>query len=91
VLGSGDSNLAKLSGIATAYRFIGDRRSVAPLVEMMFDADMTTISRAFVAAALGGIADKSIEPWNSRLAEGTNYRAAVDTLTNGTTGVLDIL
>lgn len=49
------------------------------------------LAQAFVAAALGGIGDKDMLPWNTPLAEDINYRARVDTLTNGRTGVLDIL
>jgi hypothetical protein len=30
-------------------------------------------------------------PWNMPLSRDCNYAAAVDTLTNGVTGVLDIL
>ena len=47
--------------------------------------------RAFAAVALGGIADKEDLPWNSKIGSNTNYRAAVETLTNRQTGVLDIL
>ncbi len=92
ILSTGAQNVAKMSAVATAYRFIGDRRAVKPLIEMMFDeSKLTKISRAFVAAALGGIADKELFPWNAKIAIGCNYRAAVSTLTNGQTGILDIL
>jgi hypothetical protein len=57
----------------------------------MFDPSITEVSRAFAAAALGGIADKEALPWNSKLAVGLNYRAAVETLTSQSSGVLDIL
>lgn len=88
---SGESNLARLAGIATAFRLVGDRRAIEPLVRMMFARDTTTTSRAFVAAALGGVCDKDLLPWNEPFAAGCNYAAVVTTLTNGTTGVLDIL
>ena len=92
LISTGAQNLAKMSAIASAYRFIGDRRAVEPLIEMMFDhRNLTKISRAFIAASLGGIADKELFPWNAKIAIGTNYGAAVSTLTNGMTGVLDIL
>ncbi|MHC5064295.1 MAG: HEAT repeat domain-containing protein [Planctomycetota bacterium] len=92
ILSTGAQNVAKMSAVATAYRFIGDKRAVKPLIEMMFDErKLTKISRAFVAAALGGIADKELFPWNAKIAIGCNYRAAVSTLTNGQTGILDIL
>jgi HEAT repeat protein len=88
---SGESNLARLAGIATAFRFVGDRRAIEPLVRMMFARDTTTTSRAFVAAALGGICDKDMLPWSEPFSAGCNYAAVVPTLTNGVTGILDIL
>ncbi|MCA8949437.1 MAG: HEAT repeat domain-containing protein, partial [Planctomycetes bacterium] len=84
-------NLAKLSAIASALGFIGDQRSVAPLKNMLIDSNLSQLSRAFAAVALGGIADKELLPWNSKIAVNTNYRAAVETLTNRTSGILDIL
>jgi len=87
----GDSNLAKMSAIASALGFIGDRRTIDPLVEMLFDENLTDLSRAFAAVALGGVADKESLPWNSKIGVDMNYRAAVETLTNGSVGILDIL
>lgn len=84
-------SLAVLSAIAIAVGQIGDRRSIEPLVEMTQDKDITKLARAFVAAALGGVGDKDKLPWNVPLTVDCNYAASVDTLTNGTTGVLDIL
>ena len=43
------------------------------------------------AVALGGVADKEPLPWNSKIAVNLNYRAAVDTRTNGSSGIWDIL
>ncbi|MHC4513035.1 MAG: hypothetical protein ACYS5W_04975, partial [Planctomycetota bacterium] len=63
-----------------------------PLLRYLFDDDMTKLSRAFVAAALGSIADKEPLPFNSRYAFHGNYRASVETLTNAVgTGILDLL
>ncbi|KAA3608034.1 MAG: HEAT repeat domain-containing protein [Planctomycetota bacterium] len=93
----GDSDgppaLAVLSATATALGFIGDQRSVRPLVDMLQNDEVTPLGRAFAAVALGIVADKELLPWNSKIAEDLNYRAAVDTLTdpNGSTGILDIL
>ena len=84
-------NVAKLSAVASALGFIGDRRTVQPLVSMLFNEQVTDLARAFSAVALGGIADKEDLPWNSKVAVDMNYRAAVETLTNGLSGVLDIL
>ena len=71
--------------------FIGDRNSIPPLIGLLQDEAMPDLSRAFAAAALGGVADKEKLPWNSKLARGLNYRAAVETLTQSGSGILDIL
>ncbi|MEE2887128.1 MAG: HEAT repeat domain-containing protein, partial [Planctomycetota bacterium] len=86
-----ETNLAKLSAIASALSFIGDRRTIQPLKKMLFDDNLTPLSRAFAAVALGGVADKEPLPWNSKIARNMNYRGAVETLTQSGTGVLDIL
>ena len=49
------------------------------------------LGRAFVAAALGGVGDKDPLPWHLPLSVDANYSSPVDTLTNGATGILDIL
>jgi HEAT repeat protein len=87
----GEPNLAKLSAIASALGFIGDSRTIAPLKKMLFDDKLQELSRAFAAVALGGVADKEALPWNSKIGSNINYRAAVETLTNRQTGILDIL
>jgi HEAT repeat protein len=87
----GEVNLAKMAAIAGALSFIGDRTTVAPLREMLFDDQLTPMTRAFAAVALGGVADQSSLPWNYKIACNLNYRAAVETLTQSGTGVLDIL
>ncbi|MGE0141868.1 MAG: hypothetical protein AB7I19_01500 [Planctomycetota bacterium] len=88
---SGAPDLARMSAIASALGFIGDRRSIDPLVKLLFDTKLTNLSRAFAAVALGGIADKELLPWNSKIAVNMNYRASVETLTNQAVGILDIL
>ena len=87
----GEPNLAKLSSIASAIGFIGDKRSIKPLKDLLFDDKLSDLSRAFAAVALGGVADKQPLPWNSAIGVNMNYRAAVETLTNSQTGILDIL
>lgn len=84
-------NLAKLSSVAVALGLIGDRRSIEPLVKLLLDGSEPSLSRAFAAVALGGVADKDDLPWGTDLAVGINYRAAVGTMTDGVSGVLDIL
>ncbi|MBX3464121.1 MAG: HEAT repeat domain-containing protein [Planctomycetes bacterium] len=87
----GESNLAKLSAIASALGFIGDQRSIDPLKDMLFNTKLHDLARAFAAVALGGVADKEMLPWNSKIGVNLNYRAAVETLTNRQSGILDIL
>jgi len=82
---------AVLAALAVAIGQIGDRRSIEPLVVMAGDAELTKIARSFVAAALGGVGDKDPLRWNLPFLRDGNHAAAVDTLTNGSTGVLDIL
>ncbi|MCA8956690.1 MAG: HEAT repeat domain-containing protein [Planctomycetes bacterium] len=91
MLGDPQPNLAKLSAIAAALSFIGDRHSIQPLRKMLCNDSLTPLSRAFAAVALGGVADKEPLPWSAKLAQNINYRSAVETLTTSGTGVLDIL
>ena len=90
-LAAPDRNLARLAAVSAALGAIGDRHSIQPLLAMLFDPSLTDMSRAFAAVALGGIADRRIQPWNSPISCGLNYRAAVETLTNQVSGILDIL
>lgn len=85
-------SVQKMSAISAALAFIGDRESVQPLVKLLNNEQATPLARAFAGVALGGIADKEPLPWNSKISVDLNYRAAVESLTNGSgTGVLDIL
>ncbi len=91
MLEDSDSNLARLSSLSSALGFIGDRGSIEPLVRLLGDRDINQLSRAFAAVALGGVGDKELLPWGSKIAVNTNYRANTATLTDGVTGILDIL
>jgi len=57
----------------------------------MTDDQQTKLARAFAAGALGGVGDPDASPWNVRLLLDVNYTTGIDTLTNGQSGVLDIL
>ena len=85
--------LAVQAAVATALGFIGDQRSVEPLVAMMKDANLTDLARGFAAVALGMMADKEEFPWNSKISVSVNYRAFTRTLVGagGLSGILDIL
>ncbi|GDY00773.1 hypothetical protein LBMAG49_01020 [Planctomycetota bacterium] len=82
---------AAFAAVAVGLGNIGDRRSIDVLANVALDGDRTKMVRAFAAAALGFVGDKDPIPWNSRIASEINYMATVDTLTNGATGILDIL
>lgn len=84
-------SVAVLAAVAGGLGRIGDRRAIEPLCQLLEDQEMTKLARAFVAAALGAIGDKELLRWNVPLAVDCNYAAAVDTLTNGASGILDIL
>ncbi len=87
-----DQGLAVQSALAQALGFIGDKRSIKPLVEMLHDSkSYKDIPRAFAAVALGLICDKEEFPWNSKISMNMNYRANTETLTGSSTGVLDLL
>jgi HEAT repeat protein len=85
--------LAVQAAVATALGYIGDERSVEPLVAMLKNEELTDFARGFAAVALGIVADKEPLPWNSKIAVSVNYRALVPTLlgTALSSGILDIL
>ena len=84
-------SVAVLAAVAGAIARIGDRRAIDRLVTLTADHSLTKLGRAFVAAALGGVADKDTMPWNVPLSVDVNYATGIDTMSNGATGVLDIL
>jgi HEAT repeat protein len=84
-------SVAVLAAIANAIGQIGDRRAIEPLITRAKDDQITKLARAFVAAALGAVGDRRPLPWNLPLSKDCNYGAPVDTLSNGSTGILDIL
>lgn len=86
-----DAGLFRLAAAAAAIGQLADRRSIESLLGLMRDENKSNLTRAFAAVALGSVCDKDPLPWNSVYATQTNYRAAVDTLTDGARGILDIL
>ena len=90
MLGRSES-VVVLAACATAIGQIGDKRAIDPLIAVTKNDEVTKLARAFAAAALGGVGDRSVLPWNMPLSRDSNYGAPVDSLMNGSTGVLDIL
>lgn len=86
------NSLASQASISAALGFIGDARSIDPLIGMLNDDQITDLARGFAAVALGIVADKEPLPWNAKISTNSNYRANTTTLTgDGGTGILDIL
>jgi hypothetical protein len=85
------TGLSSQAAIASALGFIGDARSVDPLIAMLQDGQKTALARGFAAAALGIVADKEELPWNTKVSVNINYRANTTTLTNQGNGILDLL
>jgi HEAT repeat protein len=90
LLAASDS-IASAVGLSSAIGRIGDRRAIDPLLALVTDAERPVMVRAFTAAALGWLGDKDPLPWNLPFAADANYAVEVDTLSNGSTGILDIL
>ncbi|MBJ01810.1 MAG: hypothetical protein CMK00_02940 [Planctomycetes bacterium] len=90
---TGAKSLASQAAISSALGFIGDARSIDPLIAMLQDTQITDRARGFAAVALGLVADKEDLPWNAKIAVDINYRASTSTLTSASqgTGILDIL
>jgi HEAT repeat protein len=84
--------LTTQAALASALGFIGDARSVDPLIALLQDQSKTGAARGFAAVALGIVADKEPLPWNAKFSVDINYRANTTTLTGEDgTGLLDIL
>jgi hypothetical protein len=84
-------SLARLAATAAALGQIGDRRCLPALRALVEDEHAQPLSRAFAAVALGSVCDKDPLPWNAAYATYINYRASTETLTNGSSGILDLL
>lgn len=89
-LRDGRPTLAQVASIATGLGLIGDRRSLEPLLDLAADSTAPDLARAFAVVAIGQIVERSRLPWNTPLAVGSNYRAAVETLIDGVRGILDL-
>lgn len=90
---AGARTLAAQASLAAAIGWIGDRRSLDALLELLDGSKLTPLSRAFVAAALGMIGDTRETHWSATISSDLNYFAAPSTLLDpmGLNGLLDIL
>ena len=85
-------SLASQAAVASALGWIGDARSIDPLLKMLQDKQLTGTARGFAAVALGIVSDKEALPWYAKISVNINYGAGTSTLTTpGGTGLLDIL
>lgn len=85
--------LSVQSSLAGAIGWIGDRRSLDPLLPLLEGPRLTPMARAFVAAAIGMIGDPDAVHWSAQISNDLNYIAAPHTLVDrgGYAGLLDIL
>jgi len=90
MLGESES-VVTLSGLANAIGRSRDRRAIEPLLALLAKKDLPQLGRAFAVAALGWLGDENPLPWNQPFAVDANFACQIDTLSNGTTGILDIL
>lgn len=88
---SDDNTVAVSASLSQAIGFIGDRRTIDPVISLLRDRKAKQIPRAFAAVALGRIGDGARLPWNSAIARNLNYRANFETLTGSGTGIPDLL
>jgi len=81
---------AERMAYATAISYVADARHLDDLLTLLRSEALDDTFRGFVAMALGQIADRGLEPWNSCISCDVNYLAGVETLTNCEgTGVID--
>lgn len=90
LLASSNSSASR-AAIAASLGTAGDRRAVAPLLNLLEDPSSTGGARAFAAVALGAIADPRPLPWSNPYAEDANFRCFLPTQFGGGTGLLEIL
>jgi len=81
------------ASIAATLGYVGDRRTVVPLVKLLESKRHSETTRAFAAVALGMICDKEPYPWNAKLAASVSWSEAPPTLYDPALGkgVLDLL
>lgn len=85
--------LRQLAGAAQAISHLRNPNDVTVLSTIVADtkrAKRDAYPVAFAAAALGAVADRDPMGFGARIAQGMNYAARVQTISNGHNGILDI-
>lgn len=85
--------LTQLAAAAQAISHLrnpGDIRNLAEIVGDTKRAKRDIWQVAFAAAAMGSVADHDPVGFGARIAQGMNYTARVQTISNGRNGILDI-
>ena len=81
-----------VTGLVEALGAFADRRSIAPLIEILEDEALSERARAAAAIALGRICDPSPLPRSTAYTLDGNYRASTPTMRDAYgNGILDIL
>ena len=88
---SGPMRTLTLASTSSAMGFLANPANVDPLVRILGDSSNNKLVRAFAAVALGSMAENDPLTWSSWIAMNMNYSATVETLSNGSSGILDIL
>ncbi|MCA8942656.1 MAG: HEAT repeat domain-containing protein [Planctomycetes bacterium] len=86
-----DASYTGIASLSAAIALIGDSQTIEPLVSMLDDESNSKFARSMAAAAIGGIADRRLLPWNEMFAANVNYLASVATFAAGGYGVFEIL
>ncbi len=84
-------NVTQLAAIATAIGQVGDRTSLSDILKVITDPTITRMGRGSAISGLGGVVDREAMPWHAAISANLNYRANVETLSDGSRGILDIL
>lgn len=79
--------LAVKSSLARAIGLLGHRSAIDPLIDVLRDDRASGLSRGFAAVGLGMLAEKTIVPWNTAIAVGSNFTVTTTAIAE----VLEIL
>lgn len=80
-----------LAATSMAMGYLADPDNVQPMVNTLLNKGNNKLVRAFAAVALGSMAENDPLTWSAWIAMNMNYTSTVETLTNGSSGILDIL